>query len=206
MDAQVVIVGAGPVGLAAAIDLDSRGIRTVVVERRRYLESPSVKSNHVSARTMERFRMLGIADEVRRTGLPEDYPHDVAFRTTVTGLELSRIQIPASGQRFTATEGPDTVWATPEPAHRINQTYLEPVLMRHATGLPNVTLVTEAEFTGFEQGDNGVRAYVRRHDTNERLVVDADFLIGCDGGSSSVRKQIGSQFHGDPVLQDVQST
>ena len=69
-DADVVVAGAGPVGLALAADLDSRGARVIIVELRGYLEAPNVKCNHVSARTMEGFRRLGLAGKVRAAGLP----------------------------------------------------------------------------------------------------------------------------------------
>lgn len=127
-DADVIIIGAGPVGLTAAMDLDARGVPVILVEERPFLRPPSVKCNHVAARTMERFRRLGVAAQVRAAGLPPDYPHDVAFRTTLTGREMARIPIPASRDRYTSDTGPDTDWATPEPPHRINQTFLEPVL------------------------------------------------------------------------------
>ena len=83
-----------------------------------------MKCNHVSARTMETFRRLGLAQKVRDTGLPADYPNDASYRTTSTGIELARIPIPARNERYTATGGPDTWWPTPEPPHRINQTFL----------------------------------------------------------------------------------
>ncbi|OZB82125.1 MAG: monooxygenase, partial [Microbacterium sp. 13-71-7] len=145
-DADVLIIGAGPVGLLAALDLSSRGVSAIVVETRGFLEPPNVKCNHVASRTMESLRRLGIAAEVRTAGLPADYPQDVAFRTSLTGAELSRIPIPASGERYTATVGPDTTWATPEPPHRINQTFLEPILARHAAAAPGVTLLDRTRF------------------------------------------------------------
>jgi hypothetical protein len=80
---------------------------------------------------MEIFRRLGIAGTVRAAGLPIDYPNDVAFRTTATGIEMARIPIPCRAYRYTAKGGPDTWWPTPEPPHRINQIYLEPVLFDH---------------------------------------------------------------------------
>jgi hypothetical protein len=70
---------------------------------------------------MEIFRRLGVARTVREAGLPPDYPNDVVFRTTATGIELARIPIPCRAERYTATGGPDTWWPTPEPPHRINQ-------------------------------------------------------------------------------------
>src|SRR5882757_1891690 len=115
IDTAVLIVGAGPVGLTAAMDLASRGIDVVVAEIRSAGEPPSVKCNHVSARSMEVFRRLGIVGEIRDAGLPADFPNDCSYRTTATGRELSRIPIPSRAQRYVATGGPDTWWPTPEP-------------------------------------------------------------------------------------------
>src|SRR3954463_2081360 len=91
---EVAIVGGGPVGLSLAIDLAWRGVAVTVAELRSAGEPPSVKCNHVSSRTMEIFRRLGVAAAVREAGLPPDFPNDVAFRTRMTGPEMSRIHIP----------------------------------------------------------------------------------------------------------------
>ena len=122
----------GSVGLTLAMDLAHRGIAAVVVEVRSAGEPPSVKCNHVSSRSMEVFRRLGVAPMLRDAGLPADYPNDCAYRTTTIGIELSRIPIPCRRDRYTATDGPDTAWPTAEPPHRINQIYMEPVLFAHA--------------------------------------------------------------------------
>lgn len=205
-DADVIIIGAGPVGLTAAIDLDSRNITSIVVETRQYLEPPNVKCNHVSARTMERFRTLGIAQKVRAAGLPDAYPNDVAFRTRMTGTEIGRIKIPGRAERYTSTEGPDTSWATPEPPHRVNQTFLEPVLNKHVATLSNVQLLNETRYHRFEQDENGVTVTISNLDGTDERQLKAGYMIGADGGKSTVRKQIGAKLSGDPVLQDVQST
>ena len=68
LETDVIIVGGGPIGLAAAMELDAYGVRSVVIERRKYLEAPNVKCNHVSARTMEHFRRLGLATRLRDGG------------------------------------------------------------------------------------------------------------------------------------------
>src|SRR4051794_27181052 len=93
-EVDVLIVGAGPVGLTLAIDLAWRGIDVTLVETRARAEPPEPKCNHVAARTMEIFRRLGVAGKVRDAGLPADYPHDISYRTTFTGRELTRIRIP----------------------------------------------------------------------------------------------------------------
>ena len=95
-------------------------------------EAPEPKCNHISARSMEIFRRLGVATKLRNIGLPEDYPNDVSYRTTCTGIEFARIHIPCRRDRYTDKSGPDGHWPTPEPPHRINQIFLEPVLFAHA--------------------------------------------------------------------------
>src|SRR5450631_2333151 len=155
-DTDVAIVGAGPVGLTLAIDLAARGRSCVVLETRRRGEPPNVKCNHVAARTMEQFRRLGIAAAVRDAGLPPDYPNDVVFRTTVTGIELARIHIPGRAERYSDTSGPDGGWPTPEPPHRINQIYLEPILFAHAEEKAGVTIKNRCQATLIAQDEDGV--------------------------------------------------
>ncbi|MGJ5204961.1 FAD-dependent oxidoreductase [Bradyrhizobium sp. HKCCYLR20261] len=203
---QVLIVGAGPVGLTAAMDLASRGIDVVVAEIRRAGEPPNVKCNHVSARSMEVFRRLGIVRQVRDGGLPADFPNDCAYRTAVVGRELTRIPIPSRQDRYTATGGPDTDWPTPEPPHRINQIYLEPILFACAEAQPRIKILNRVQLDRFEQDDNGVVAHARDLDSEQDITISADYLIGCDGGRSTVRRLIGSRLGGTDVVQRVQST
>jgi 2-polyprenyl-6-methoxyphenol hydroxylase-like FAD-dependent oxidoreductase len=205
MTSAVIIVGAGPVGLSLAMDLAWRGVEVTVVEQRRAGVPPSVKCNHVAARSMEIFRRLGVARKLRDAGLPADYPNDVAYRTSFLGTELTRIEIPARATRYTAKDGPDGWWPTPEPPHRINQIYLEPVLFEHALSL-GVRIVNAAEVESFEQNDRGVTAVVRDLETGDSFALAGSYLIGCDGGRSRIRRAIGARLEGDAMLQRVQST
>jgi 2-polyprenyl-6-methoxyphenol hydroxylase-like FAD-dependent oxidoreductase len=206
IEADVLIVGAGPVGLTLAIDLAQRGVKVTVLELRRRGEPPSVKCNHVAARSMELFRRLGLATKLRDAGLPPDYPNDVAYRTTMVGQELARIPIPCRRDRYTAKDGPDTWWPTPEPPHRINQIFVEPILFEHAAATSGVTIFDRVEFAGASQSDTAVEVSARRLGSGETLSFTARYLIGCDGGRSQVRRVIGATLVGDAVVQRVQST
>ena len=203
---QVLIVGGGPVGLTLAIDLATRGVDVVVVEQRPFGAIPEPKCNHVSARSMEIFRRLGVAKALRNAGLPEDYPNDVSYRTTFTGAELTRIVIPCRRDRYTAKDGPDGWWPTPEPPHRINQIFLEPILADHAAALARITLMNRTTVESISQTDGGAIVQVRDVDTGEAHRIDCLYLVGCDGGRSLTRKTIGANFVGDNEIQKVQST
>ena len=203
---NVLIVGAGPVGLTLAIDLAWRGIDVTVVETRAPAAPPDPKCNHVAARTMEIFRRLGLAAKVRDAGLPEDYPHDISYRTTFTGEELTRIKIPCRRDRFTMKDGPDCNWPTPEPPHRINQIFLEPILFEHAASQPRIRIVSCTSVEDVVVEDRTATVSLRDLETGAVRRIDCRYLIGCDGARSVVRKAIGAELVGDAVVQRVQST
>jgi 2-polyprenyl-6-methoxyphenol hydroxylase-like FAD-dependent oxidoreductase len=203
---EVLVVGGGPVGLSLAMDLARRGVAVTLAETRAAGEPPSVRCNHVSARTMEIFRRLGVAHAVRDAGLPADYPNDVAFRTTATGFELARIKIPCRAQRYSATGGPDTWWPTPEPPHRINQIYLEPVLFACAAALPGLRILNRTSVLELTQNENAVRAIASDLDSEETIEILARYLIGCDGAHSQIRRGIGATLSGDAAVVQAQST
>ncbi len=205
-DADVLVVGAGPVGLTLATDLARRGVQVVIAEIRQFAEPPNVKCNHVSSRSMEHFRRLGVAATLRAAGLPEDYPNDVVFRTAMTGTELTRIPIPCRKDRYTAQQGPDTDWATPEPPHRINQIYLEPLLLHHAVAQKGLALLNRTQVTDLAQDEAGVTVTLLDLDTQSSRTLRVRYVAGCDGGSSSIRKKIGAKLEGTEVIQRVQST
>ncbi len=204
---SVLISGAGPVGLTIAMDLARRGVAVTVVERRSFGQPPSVRCNHVASRTMEAFRRLGLSAAVRNSGLPPDYPNDCVYRTSVVkGPEITRVPIPSRAERSTDFQGPDTWWPTPEPAHRINQIFLEPVMFAHAAANPLITILNDTELVAAEQTEDEVRATLRDLRTGKSRIIAAPYLIGCDGGRSLVRNVIGAKLSGDAVVQRCQST
>jgi 2-polyprenyl-6-methoxyphenol hydroxylase-like FAD-dependent oxidoreductase len=205
-DCDVLIIGAGPVGLTLAIDLAWRGIDVTVVETRARAAPPEPKCNHVAARTMEIFRRLGLAEKVRNAGLPADYPHDISYRTSFTGQELTRIKIPCRRDRFTAKDGPDCNWPTPEPPHRINQIFLEPILFEHAAAQPRIRIINRTAAGDVVVEDNSASVTLRDLDSGAIRRMECRFLVGCDGARSVVRKAIGAELSGDAVIQQVQST
>jgi len=189
------------------MDLARRGMEVLVAELRHRGERPSVKCNHISARSMETFRQLGIAEALRNAGLPGDYPHDVAYRTSFLGLELSRIRIPSRAERADPTiEGPDTWWPTPEPPHRINQVCVEPILFRRAEGMSNIRILRRTHATVLAQDATGITAILEDLDTGAKTEVQSYYLVGCYGGRLGVRKFINSSLHGVDVVARVQAT
>ena len=207
-DTPVLIVGAGPVGMTMALCLAQRGIASVLVELRAAEVLPDVKCNHISARSMELFRSLGVSQDLRAAGLPDDYPHSVSYRTSTLGEEIARIHIPGRNTRLTDHSGPDGHWPTPEPPHRINQRYIEPILRQHVQKQALITCLFKHRVVAFHQDAQGVTAQIENLEqaSAQAFTVQAAYLVGCDGGRSMVRKGIGAQLVGDEVVQRVQST
>ena len=206
MSSQVLIAGCGPVGLCLAIDLAMRGISVTIVETRPPREVPTVRCNHVASRTMEAFRRMGIASQVREAGLPDAFPNDIVFRPVATRDEFARIPIPGRQDRVSGQEGPDSWWPTPEPPHRCNQIFFEPLLFDRAAEFDKITILNRTRVDGFRQDEAGVTVSITDLDIGTASELSADDLVGCDGGRSLVRKEIGARLRGDAEIQKVQST
>ena len=189
---QVLIVGGGPIGLALACELGRRGVRALLVEQNAD-RMASAKMIVVSVRTMEFCRQLGIAPQVRDWGFPLDYCLDSVFVTDLQGWELGRIRTPSL-----RTEA-DTPFS-PERERPCPQTWFDPILQRHARTFASVELRYETRLESFVQDAGGVTAEVVNAATGERETIRADYMVGCDGYSSTVREMLGIALRGEKHL------
>jgi len=198
-DCDVLIVGGGPVGLFLAAELGQRGISVQVFDAKPgTARHPAANAN--SARTMEHFRRIGIADEVRAAGLPGDYSPDIAYFTSIGQYELARLSQPSSADAVEWAKQHDFTWPTAEPPHRCSQLYVEPILLKAALQHRCCNVHFSAVVESFEQDEQGVTAIVNLEQTANREArqrkVRARYLIGCDGPRSSVRKALGIRYNG----------
>src|SRR6266705_410565 len=195
MDTQVLIVGGGPVGLTLAIDLGRRGVRCTLIEQK---EAPQFlpKMERCNARTMEIFRRMGIADKVRAAGLRDDIPMDVFIILSLAEPPLLHLPYP-SVRRARAEIGACSDGSMPlEPYQLISQYTLEPLLKSIAEGLPSVTVRYGCQLESFTQDESGVTARVK-HANGRGGAIGAAYMVGCDGGASTVRKQLGIELRGE---------
>src|SRR5438046_3602067 len=195
MDAQVLIVGAGPTGLTLAIDLDRRGVRALVIEQK---EAPQFlpKMERCNARTMEIFRRMGIADKVRAAGLRDDIPMAVFIVLSLVEPPLLNRPYPsvkiARAESRACNDGSMPL----EPYQLISQYTLEPLLKSIAEGLPSVTVRYGCQLESFTQDESGVAASVK-HANGMVGAIGASYMVGCDGGGRAVRKQLGIKVRGE---------
>jgi len=198
MDTQVLIVGAGPVGLTLAIDLGKQGVRCVLIEKKAAPEFLP-KMERCNARTMEIYRRLGLASDIRKVGLDGDIPMDVFIITKMTEPPLVQLEYPSVNVARREIEATRDTSQPAEPYQLISQYTLEPLLKSIAESLPSVTVMYGTEFFDFEQDNQGVTTGVRCIGDNEMSIRSA-YMVGCDGGASGVRKRLGISLRGEGNL------
>ncbi|WP_424139852.1 FAD-dependent oxidoreductase [Roseomonas chloroacetimidivorans] len=191
---SVLIAGGGPCGLMLAIELARRGVRVLLVD-----DKPGTafnpQANATQARTMEHYRRLGFAEEIRALGLPPDYPTDIAYFTRFTGHELARFRLPSAQEAQQRVTGLSGAWSAAELPHRVSQKYVERVLRRQAEEA-GATVRYGWRLTRFEDHKDHVEARIEdAHGTAGRSI-RADYLVGADGPRSYVRSQLGIRYAG----------
>jgi 2-polyprenyl-6-methoxyphenol hydroxylase-like FAD-dependent oxidoreductase len=200
MDTQVLIVGAGPTGLTLAIDLGLRGVRCMVVEQK---EAPQFlpKMERCNARTMEIYRRMGIADKVRAAGLPAHCPMDIFIVLSLIEPPLVHHVHPSVAEAKDGIARSEDGSEPLEPYQLISQYTLEPLLKSIAETLPSVSVRYGCELLDFEQDENSVTAQVKTGDGVS--AVHAAYMVGCDGGGSLVRRQLGIKLDGEANIQQL---
>jgi 2-polyprenyl-6-methoxyphenol hydroxylase-like FAD-dependent oxidoreductase len=198
---DAIVAGAGPVGLTLAIDLGRRGIRCLLIERNA-TTAPWPKMDRSNARMMEFYRRIGIVDRVRALGYPPEIPMDVFIVTRLCDPPLAVLRYPSvaecRAQIATCRDGSLPL----EPYQLVSQNKLEPLLKEVAEATPNVTVRYGCELVDFTQNGAGVSVRARGIDGSEETLRGL-YLVGCDGGSSTVRKKLGINLEGRGGLQEV---
>jgi 2-polyprenyl-6-methoxyphenol hydroxylase-like FAD-dependent oxidoreductase len=195
---QVLIVGAGPVGLTLAIELGRLGVRCTIVEQK---PAPAKlpKMERCNARTMEIYRRMGIVEKVRAAGLPAHCPMDVFIVTSLVEPPLLHLPYPSVAEARPQIAAKNDGTMPREPYQLISQYTLEPLLKSIAETMPSVTVRYGCTFISFTQEAAGVSAEVKSGEGGSEQI-RADYLVGCDGGSSTVRRQLGIKLAGEANL------
>ncbi len=187
----VLIIGAGPVGLALAGDLSWRGIRTMLVERTGG-EITQPKMDLIGPRTMEFCRRWGLESAVRNCPYNPDHPQDNVWLESLTGYEFGREAFPSPREEQPPPQ-------SPVKRERCPQDMFDPILRKWVEGMSVSTMRYHTELLDFTEHDDYVTA-VLKDPAGHQYEIEADYLVGTDGGASTVRQKLGIQMQGKPAL------
>ncbi|HTL43565.1 MAG TPA: FAD-dependent monooxygenase [Vicinamibacterales bacterium] len=198
MQTDVLIVGAGPVGLTLALDLGRRGVTCLLIEQKPAPEFLP-KMERCNARTMEIFRRLGVADSIRQAGLAANVPMDVFIVLAMNEPPLLRLPYPSVDAARAQIAACNDGTMPREPYQLISQYTLEPVLKTEVERQPSVVVLYGCRFESLAQRSDGV-SVVARAEQGDAVAIEAKYVVGCDGGGSPVRKQLGITLRGEGDL------
>ena len=190
-DRPVLVVGGGPVGLTTALELAHHGVPSVVVEPRAVVDHRRPRAKTTSARSMELFRRIGVADEIRRrAALPVEWSDEIRFCTTVAGVEITRLR---------GTLGLELIDSplTAEAAQQVTQPVVEEALRAVISREPLITTRFGRGATAVDLAGGSPRVSVQDA-AGESELIECDYLIGADGPRSVVRDAIGARYVGAP--------
>ncbi|RKE66114.1 FAD-dependent oxidoreductase [Pseudorhodoplanes sinuspersici] len=195
-DCSVLIVGGGPCGLMLANEFGRRGVTAVLVDQKA-TTAFNPQANATQARTMEHFRRLGFAQEIRALGLPSDFPTDIAYFTRYTKHELARFKLPSAREAVERIKQLSGSWSAAELPHRVSQKFVEQVLRRHAEALPGISVHYGFRLTRFSETAQGIEAEIERVSDGATHRIRSTYLVGADGPRSTVRQALGFGYTGE---------
>jgi 2-polyprenyl-6-methoxyphenol hydroxylase-like FAD-dependent oxidoreductase len=188
LETPVLIVGGGPVGLALALDLAVRGIRSTLVERDEGTAAELLaKAGTLNERTMEHCRRLGISAAIANVGFPDDHPRDTVYCTALNGFVLGRDYRPSTNDRAPSPESPEILRKCP-------QFRFDPLLAKAVQERGLTQIMYGTSWLAASQDDRGVTSALAVG--REPVTVRSKYLVGCDGAGSAVRRAAGIGFTG----------
>ena len=190
VETDVLIVGSGPAGGAAALSLATLGVPNIMITKYRWTAN-TPRAHITNQRAMEIFRDLGVEDQVLADATPHELVGDTVFCTSIAGEEIGRIK---TWGTHPAREA-DYQLASPCLICDIPQTYLEPILVKNATARGTQTRFS-TEYLSHAQDDDGVTTTVRDRLTGATYAIRSRYLIGADGARSLVAEHIGLPYEG----------
>jgi len=191
VETDVLTVGSGPAGGAAALCLATLGIPNIMITKYRWTAN-TPRAHITNQRAMEVFRDLGIEEQVLADATPPGLIGDTVFCTSIAGEEIGRIR---TWGTHPAREA-DYQLASPCLICDIPQTYLEPILVKNATARGTQTRFS-TEYLSHEQDGAGVSVTVRDRLTGAVYTIRAKYLIGADGARSMVASDLGLPYEGE---------
>ncbi len=197
LSVPVLIVGAGPAGLAASLALTRYDIDHLVVEH--YPSTAHTPRAHiVNQRTIEILRHLGIEDRFHAVATPQQLMRNNLWVTSLTGREVARTETwgtsPARVGEYTA--------ASPVPLANCPQTVFEPLLLG-ATRDAGADIRFQHTFESALADEDGVTSTIRNRVTGDELLVRSRYVLGADGARSKVLDQAGLTVEGPAGLANA---
>ena len=193
VDVDVLIVGAGPVGMMGGILASRHGLTALVVERRDGPQT-SPAAHVVNARTYEICRQAGLdMERIHAAGKDRADAGHVNFVTRLSGDLIGRLPFERQGDAC--------LEFTPTPLRNLSQHRFEPILADELRASPGAELRYRHQWERSEEFDDGVVSDVVDLGTGDTTQVRSRYVIGCDGAGSRVRKLLGIEMLGPPLIQ-----
>ncbi|MDA0991752.1 MAG: FAD-dependent monooxygenase [Verrucomicrobia bacterium] len=192
---DVMIAGGGPVGLTLGLALSHFGLTCYVAEANA-TTTRSPKMDVTNCRSMELFRAMAVSERLRDEAVPRSHNMDVSWITNMSGHEIHRFAYRSVDDDRDYFRAVNDGSCPREPNMRISQIVLEPVLRDLLMTRPEATIRYGQTVETFEQDAEGVTTTMRPSTDGPVETVRSRYLVGCDGGRSIVRQQLGFDLEG----------